>query len=192
MQILWITKKIKYDGSQLRPLFAYENFSLLGDSIAAWVGPCDVSLEHMVDLEDKIQNAKICGDEMLHFIVEVFGQNLVAGVALQRLLASQVHMQILGLQPKLLNPQNFIREGDDLYNIKNKKKLKLSISIAGQSAVSTMIHFALNIKNSGTPVPTVALKELKISEKKLAEAVMKSFSQEYHSILMASQKALPL
>lgn len=191
MQTLWVSKKIKYDGSQLRPLFAYENFSLIGNSIVAWVGPCDVTLDHMVDLEDKIQKAKICGDQMLHFIVEVFGQNLICGVALQRLLASHVHTEIMNSCSDL-GFKNFIREGDDLYLIQNKKKLKLSISIAGQSAVSTMIHLALNIKNSGTPVPTVSLQDLKISEKKIADSVMKSFSKEFQSVVQASQKALPL
>lgn len=191
MQTLWISKKIKYDGSQLRPLFAYEKFSILGNSIVAWIGPCNVAFEHMVDLEDKIQKAKICGDEMLHFVVEVFGQNLVCGVVMQRLLASIVRTEIMKLQAEL-DVKNFIREGDDLYLIKNKKKFKLSISIAGQSAISTMIHFALNVKNSGTPVSTTALKELNISEQKLAVAVMKSFSEEFQSILQASQKALPL
>ena len=82
-------KKLKYDGSQLRPLFAYENFQISGDSIVAWVGGCDVSLEHMVDFEDKIVKAKIKSDLMLHFIVEYFHSDLFSAVAIQRLLAGQ-------------------------------------------------------------------------------------------------------
>ena len=79
MKNLFISKSHKqfkavkiYNGSQLKPLFAYENFKLSEDSIISWVAPCHVQLEHMVDFEDKIENSKIAGDLMLHFIVEVF------------------------------------------------------------------------------------------------------------------------
>ncbi|HMN69679.1 MAG TPA: DUF366 family protein, partial [Bdellovibrionales bacterium] len=41
-----------YDGSQLVSLRSYLKHGLLGDSIVAWVGPCKVSLDHMVDGED--------------------------------------------------------------------------------------------------------------------------------------------
>ena len=61
----------KYDGSQLVSLHNYLQHKLLGDSIVAWVGPCDVSIEHMVDGEDLLQNAEIRGSKMLHFLIEL-------------------------------------------------------------------------------------------------------------------------
>lgn len=191
MKSKFITKKMKYDGTQLKPLYAYENLGILGHSIISWVGACDIHFDHMVDLEDKIENSKICGDEMLHFIIEIFNDSLLSAVSLQRLFASIVQTEILKLNSKL-NQRNFFREGDDLYFLKKNKKLKLSISIASKSVVSIQIHFALNVVNSGTPVPTSCLSELSVDPRILASLVMKSFSQEFESILQATQKVRPL
>jgi hypothetical protein len=191
MRSKFIAKKMKYDGTQLKPLFAYENLGILGHSIISWVGACDIHFDHMVDLEDKIENSKICGDEMLHFIIEIFNDSLLSAVSLQRLFASIVQTEILKINPKL-NQFNFIREGDDLYFLKKNKKMKLSISIASRSVVSIQIHFAVNVVNSGTPVPTSCLSELSIQPRELAQQVMKSFSQEFESILQATQKVRPL
>ncbi len=191
MKNKFIIKKIKYDGSQLKPLFAYENFNLLGHSIISWVGACDVELNHMIDLEDKIVNAKICGDEMLHFIIEIFDHSLLSAVAIQRLFASIVRDQIF-LNDNKLKPSNFVREGDDLYFIKNNKKYKLSISIASKSTVSVQIHFAVNIVNRGTPVPTSCLGDFKIKPERFAKDVISNFSKEFDSIVEATQKVRPL
>ncbi len=191
MKSKFLAKKMKYDGTQLKPLFAYENLGILGHSIISWVGACDIHFDRMVDLEDKIENSKICGDEMLHFIIEIFNESLLAAVSLQRLFASIVQAEILKINPKL-NQFNFVREGDDLYFLKKNKKMKLSISIASKSVVSFQIHFALNVVNSGTPVPTSCLSELGIESRGFAALVMKSFVNEFESILQATQKVRPL
>src|SRR5690242_14456001 len=90
MKTLWIDNSLNYDGSQLRSLFAYLEFGVLGDSMIAWRGPCDVALEHMVDGEDKRVDAAIAGSDMVHFIIEKFDCQLLGAVALQRLLATVV------------------------------------------------------------------------------------------------------
>jgi hypothetical protein len=191
MKNKFITKNFKYTGEQLKPLFAYENFGLLGHSVVSWVGACDVQQEHMIDLEDKIEESKICGDEMLHFIIEIFDDSLLAAVSLQRLFASIARDEIFKLNSKLLEA-DIVREGDDLYFLKNKKKLKLSISIASKSSVSVQIHFAMNCINSGTPVPTSSLVDLKINPKVLAKNIMQKFGTEFDSIIVATQKVYPL
>ena len=178
-----------YNGSQLKPLFTYENFRLSEDSIISWIAPCQVQLEHMVDFEDKIENSKIAGDLMLHFIIEIFPANLHFGVSLQRILTALAKDLIL-ITP--LEDLQVTREGDDLYVLQNKKTGKLSISIATVSAVATHIHFALNITNSGTPVITACLSDLKINPEKFATALMKTFSNEYKSIMFATKKVKPL
>jgi hypothetical protein len=76
--------------------------------------------------------------------------------------------------------------------LKKNKKMKLSISIASKSVVSFQIHFALNVVNSGTPVPTSCLSELGIESRGFAALVMKSFVNEFESILQATQKVRPL
>jgi hypothetical protein len=174
--------KINYDGSQLKPLYGYTHHQLHGDSIVAFEGSCNVTFDHMVDMEDLVVRAEIKSDRMLHFIVEIFRTDLFAIVSLQRLLVS-ITQNIL-----LRSGHNLQRNGDDLY-LQGKK---LSVSIASGSAVSTMIHLGLNIENAGTPVPTCCLKDLGLEPKAFALLVMSEFSSEYSSIVEATQKVRPL
>lgn len=182
MQTKFIENKINYDGSQLRPLYAYVNHKLAGNSIVAFEGACNVSLEHMVDMEDLVVKAEIKSDHMLHFIVEFFPSNLMTAVSLQRLLVA-IAQNIL-----LRSGHQLQRSGDDLY----WNERKLSVSIASGSAVSSMIHFGLNVENKGTPVPTCCLKDFGLDAKAFALLVMSEFSSEYSSIVEATQKVKPL
>ncbi len=189
MKTKWIEKSLSYDGSQLRSHFALSTLNIQGASIISFRGPCKVSWKSMVDYEDLLAKSEIKSQDMLHFIIEYFPANLKAGVALQRLLASIV-ADTLHAQKSFhkVNKVLLKREGDDLY-LGTKK---LSISIASQSAVSTMIHFAVNITTKGTPVPTCALEDWGVNPKSLAIQVMKKFSEEYLDIMAATEKVKPL
>lgn len=187
MQYKWIKENIHYDGSQLQPLYAYLKHGVLGDSVISWLGSCDVQLEHMVDGEDALQNARICGAQMLHFIVEVFDRDLASMVLLQRVMASIVK-DIVFQNCKVLGKKPFIREGDDLY----WGDRKFSISVASKSSVSSQLHFAVNVVNEGTPVKTCSLTDFKLESKKFAEQVMISLSEEWISVLRATRKVRPL
>ena len=170
-----------YDGSQLVSLRSYLKHHILGDSIVAWIGPCDVTLEHMVDGEDLLAHARICGGQMVHFIIETFDTSLLAAVGLQRLFASTVKDQ---LDEMSKNNLPLVRDGDDLYS----GSRKLSISIATQSPVSSLIHFAVNVTNEGTPVETLSLQDLAVEPKAFAQACMASFCAEFQSIRNATRK----
>ena len=177
----------QYDGAQLVSLRNYLKHGLLGDSIVAWVGPCDVHVDHMVDGEDLLAHARICGSSMLHFIVETFDTSLFAAVALQRLLAGIVRDELVRLSvgtPVAASSVALIRSGDDLY----LGQRKLSISIATQSPLNSLIHFAVNVSNKGTPVETLALEDLGVAPRTLAEGVMSAFGAEFESIRVATQK----
>jgi uncharacterized protein len=174
----------KYDGSQLVSLNNYLRHKILGDSIVAWLGACDVTFEHMVDGEDLLANARIAGDSMLHFIVEKFDISLFAAVALQRLLASIVKDQLQAVVTDKALAQSLFRQGDDIYS----GDRKLSISIATQSPVSSLIHFAVNVTNRGTPVKTLALDDLGVDSKSFARDVMTKFCSEIEGIQQATQK----
>lgn len=173
-----------YDGSQLTSLRAYLKHELLGDSIIAWTGPCNVTPEHMVDGEDLIAHAKIAGDNMLHFVIELFDSTLFAAVACQRLFAGMVKDEIQKLASNKPLALSLSRSGDDLY----AGEKKLSISIATQSPVSSLIHFAVNIVNKGTPVPTLSLEDLGVEPKSLAIELIKKFSAEIETSKEATQK----
>lgn len=187
MQTSWIDETIHYDGTQLKPLFAYLEWGILGDSIVSWKGSCDVSFEHMVDGEDLIAESAIAGSEMIHFIMEVFDRELATGVLLQRIFAAIVKDLLVELS-SVLEVDSLVRDGDDLY----WGDRKLSISIASRSAVSTMVHFAVNVSNQGTPVKTCSLEDLGVDPKEFAGAAMDALTLEWSSVLKATRKVRPL
>ncbi|MFK8139456.1 MAG: DUF366 family protein [Bdellovibrionales bacterium] len=183
MKQKWIENEFIYDGSQLRPLFAFEKYGVEGESIISWVGACNVANKHMIDGEDLFAGDSIRSAKMLHFIIEVFDQPLFGMVALQRLFASVVKDQL-----EFDGEEDFVRDGDDLF----LEKAKLSISIASRDAVSSMIHFAVNVSTDDTPVETVSLEDIGINPKVFSEKVMESFSDEYLGIVRATKKVYSL
>ena len=64
----------------------YRNFDILGDAIVAFVGPYQVVLGKMVDIEEVKTKAPIDSPLMLHFIAEFFHNDLELAVCRQRLL----------------------------------------------------------------------------------------------------------
>jgi hypothetical protein len=176
----FISDNLKYNGSQLKSLFAYMDFKIMGDSIVAFIGPCDIPFEHMVDGEDLLAGSAIRGDLMLHFIIEEFGKNLELTATRQRLFAAIVRETLLQMNPNKV----FNRGGDDIFVDEGK----LSISIATVSPVSGLIHFAMNITNLGTPVKTSCLADLQIDARNLSDLVAKNYLIELDGILQAQQK----
>lgn len=183
MKTLWIEKTINYDGTQLRSLYAYLEHKILGNSLVAFRGACDVSFQHMVDGEDLLQRAEIRGSDMIHFIFEIFDEKLITGVFIQRLFASLVQDKVFEKTKTKLT-----RNGDDLYL--NDKKL--SISIATHSPQSILIHFAMNVSNEGTPVKTCSLNDLGLDAQEFAKELLVDFSQEYKNIQEATWKVKPV
>jgi len=179
MHVYLHDKTIAYTGHQLASLWAYRNFGLQGDSIVCFRGPCSILPAEMVDVEDVLNGSSIYGPDMLHFIVEHFGESLEAGVLRQRLLISIIK--------DLINCPDLKRDGDDLFIGEGK----LSISIATASPVSVMIHAALNIISEGTPVRAAGLYDLGYSDIQVAELGTKAghmYAGEMYSVKMACCK----
>jgi len=193
MKTHFSSKEQKYDGAQLRPLFGYMNFELLGDSIVSWVGECDIPFAHMVDGEDVLARSEIRGAKMVHFIVEKFDVDLYAAVGLQRLCASLAIDVLRAISPKKEMTDRLRRDGDDIYLDRAAKNgaiesQKLSISIATKSITSTLIHFAVNVVNEGTPVLTLSLKDLEVLPEPFARELMARFAREATTISEATRK----
>ncbi|MEQ1665651.1 MAG: DUF366 family protein [Bdellovibrionales bacterium] len=184
MKTYFSEKELKYDGTQLRSLFAYMTYEILGDSIVSWIGECDIPFAHMIDGEDAVQKSEIRGGKMLHFIVEKFDVNLFSGVLMQRLLASQSIELIKKLSVDRALTFKLTRSGDDIF-LDDKK---LSISVATKSPTSTMLHFALNITNENTPVKTLSLSDLRVKPELFAKELMAQFASEIESVVVATQK----
>jgi hypothetical protein len=192
MQYKFIPQKLNYDGTQLRSLFGYIDHGVLGDSIVAFEGACDISFEHMVDGEDFLAGSAIHGGSMLHFIIEEFGASLELAVTRQRLFASIAFEALSKLLRESKNSEvlsdilesEFFRLGDDIY----LGDRKLSISIATRSPVSSLIHFAMNITNENTPVKTVSLSDFDLKPRLVSDIIAQRFLDEIRTIKEACCK----
>jgi len=141
-----------YDGSQIKPMWAFQELGIKGSSIVTWIGPMDIHADELIDYEDV--GLEITSAEMVHFIVEHFDVQ-PADMRLcyhrQRILVMIVKdiLEEMGIKCH--------RRGDDLYVSHGK----LSVSIASCSMSSMKIHFAMNLTSDGTPsdVQTTGLTE---------------------------------
>ena len=146
----------EYDGSQINPSWAFQEFGIYGSSIVTWIGPVNITSDNLKDFADV--GLEIKSNYMVNFICEFFDQqptNMRVAYLRQRLLV-MIFREILteyGILTK--------REGDDIF-VENRK---LSISIASVSLSSAKIHFALNLEDKGTPddVETIGLFDIKVN-----------------------------
>ncbi|MBI4040634.1 MAG: DUF366 family protein [Deltaproteobacteria bacterium] len=178
-EVHWVDEKLTYDGTQLSPLWIYKNFNLCGDAMVSFEGPADVSLHHMVDLEDVKAKRPIFSQSMVHFLAEFFDLDLEKTVYRQRLLIVIVKEILEAQLGRLLQ-----RKGDDIYD----GQAKLSVSIATLSQVSSLIHAGINVISEGTPIPTRGLKEYQMDPKAFAKAVLTRFQEELQNSWFARCK----
>ncbi len=179
MEWRWLPEEIVYSGRELRSHWIAETAGLEGDALIAFVGPCNVAVEHLVDLEDARRGVGISAAQMLHFIAEHFDTDLATAVLRQRLLVCLAAEMLSAASVCQLR-----RDGDDLF----VGERKLSVSIATTSPVSALIHLGLNIDPAGAPVPAVGLAELGISAPVLAQQVMTAYAAELQSCQAACAK----
>lgn len=180
MYYRFINENIKYDGLQLRSHWIYENTELLGDAIVAFSGPADVPSKNLVDLVDASAKAKIVSPLMLHFIAEHFDSTLAETILKQRLLCAIATEELT----RKIGRHDVERRGNDLYD----GDKKLSVSIATASPISCLIHFGINIKTEGTPLPTRGLAEYNIDPIGFADTVMRKYVEEMKSTVIAKYK----
>ena len=177
-------ERIDYTGAELRSYYIRDRFGIEGDCIVAFRGRCRVSGERLVDLEDFRAGATVWGDDMLHFIVEIFGMNLAHVTALQRLLCATAKDVVDSAAAGLVVD----RRGDDLFVGDGK----LSVSVATVSPVSGLIHLGLNVTAEGVPVEAACLKDLGLDPEKTATELMRKFVGELTSIKSATAKVRPV
>ena len=143
----------EYDGSQINPSWAFQEFGIYGSSIVTWIGPVNITQDNLKDFADV--GLEIKSNYMVNFICEFFDQqptNMRIAYLRQRLLV-MIFREILTEKGVKTT-----REGDDIF----VDGRKLSISIASVSLSSAKIHFALNLEDKGTPndVETIGLYDI--------------------------------
>lgn len=179
----FIDKPLAYTGPELRPHFLLSEFGLRGSALAAFIGPCHVKTESMVDWEDRLAEDRIDAERMVHFLGEFFGSTLREAVWVQRLFVAQLESL---LRERTSRPVR--RIGDDLF----VEDRKLSVSIVTASPVSQLLHLGLNIDPTGAPVPAIGLQELGIDGPELAKDALKRFSEEWEQVSWACAKVRPV
>ena len=178
MNTHWLDLQVTYDGSQLRPHWIRRTTGVVGDAIVAFRGPCAVSQTEMADLVDLLDGSAIAGDDMLHFVAELFDDGDLPRALLRQRLLTAMAMEQLGL---LAPGAELRRDGDDLF----VGECKLSISVATRSMVSTLLHFAVNVGTAGTPVPTVGLSDLGVDAREFADRLLAAVAREEDSMAAA-------
>ncbi|MFQ6099179.1 MAG: DUF366 family protein, partial [Armatimonadota bacterium] len=180
MKWLLADRDINYTGEQLRSLWALSEFGAQGDCIVAFLGAADVGPDMLVDVQDVRAGSHIYSPRMLHFIAEHFDPDLEKAICRQRLLIcitkEELERRVEGL--------NLRRRGDDLYD----GDLKLSVSIATVSPVSTLIHLGLNVATDGVPVPARGLDDWGVEPREVGRAVAEAYVWEVQDIRRARAK----
>ncbi|MEM2925028.1 MAG: DUF366 family protein [Methanocellales archaeon] len=176
LKVKFLNKRLNYDGSQLRALWALEELGLQGSSIVVFRGGMNVAREQMRDLKDKREGREIKGENLIHFIVEVIDPNADLRLAYyaQRLLLCITKDKLMEFGVKVA------REGGDLYF--NGKKL--SVSIANSNLNGYKIHLGLNITSKQAPEGAIGLREIdrRIKPMEIARAIANQFAVECEDI----------
>lgn len=171
---------IAYTGEQLHSNFALTVFGILGDSIVAFCGPCDVRKDKIVDIEDLRAGNRIYSERMLHFIVEHHDtgleKNVLRQIMLVNIIKDSINARLGGLVVR--------REHTDLYD----GDAKLSVSVATASPVSSLIHFGINISSANTPVKTRGLDDYRIAPADLARRVVEEYARDTDRLYTARCK----
>ena len=176
----FLEETLPYSGEQLRSLWAYERFGLVGDSAVAFIGPCDVRPEFMRDMEELRDGARIFSENMLHFIIEHFEHDLEKTVLRQRLFIALMAEQLNAR----LEPPRIRREGGDLYD----DDRKLTVSVATASPVSGLIHAGINVSSRNTPVPTRGLDDYALAADAFARDMLAAYAREIAGVHTARCK----
>ena len=188
MQTKLLAAEIMYTGEELASHWAYKNADLKGDSLVAFIGPCDVKTGCLVDLADNLAGECIKSARMVHFIMEMFGRDMEKSVLYQRILMFVIKETVKALRGP--DGPTIKREGDDLYVISGREKRKLSVSIATVGPVSALIHAGVNVDPAGAPVQATGLAGMGIDEKTFAAAVLAAVKTEIDGIDEARVKTL--
>ncbi len=200
MQTLFSTQERSYFGPELRPHFLLSEMGLRGSAIGAFMGPCEVKTDHMVDWEDRLANDHIAARKMVHFIGEFFGMGLREGVFMQRLFMASLGESLNSMAGRLGKSWRVKRDGDDLFVFTPEASpsgdleilRKLSVSIVTASPVSVLLHAGINIDPTGAPVAAVGLDEMGVLPEEWVPHALSRFSEEWESIQWACAKVRPV
>lgn len=175
MRSRFLKEEIGYTGEQLHSLYTYDNFGIAGDSVIAFIGPCDISLKEIVDLEDAKAGKRIYVPMMLHFIAEHFDIDLEKAILRQYLLVDVIkdllNEKLGKLAVKRIESDIFIND------------TKFGMSAATASPISSLIYVGINIiKPEDTNIKNKGLTDYNIDPAMIAPEVLDRYTKEIEKI----------
>ncbi len=183
-----------YHGDELHSLYNYQQTGIRGDSIFAFVGKMNVKTDHMVDMEDVLENDFIWSPKAINFIIEIFHINIETAILYQRSFM-QICTQVIKDMLMEANTVAFIikLKGDDILvrHLDSQDWKKLSVSIATVSHVSGLMHAGINIDTDiNIPVPAAGLANLFVGDgiDEFILRVCSGFKEFVESVKFASVK----
>ena len=185
-------KTIKFDGTQLTPLWACSTADIVGDAIVAFCGPCDVPPDRMPDVENRSRGKTMAVPEMIHFIVEYFACDLECALFVRRLLAT-VAADIL--RDFTYDEVDIERDCDDLfaYMPDEDDRRGLSVSSATVSQVSGLVHLGVNANVSNGPRGAAGLEEMGVDDiDAFVVEVLRRFIEEVKDMKTSAGKTMPV
>ncbi len=167
MKSLFVKEEILFTGEQLLSYWSYTHYDIPGDSIIAFIGPCQVDEKYIIGIDHFKKKTQIKSERMLHFLVEHFDLDLEKTILRQKLLVDIVKDKL----NHRLNGDVLQRWGDDLYDT----DYKLTVSATVRTPVSSKIHLGVNISSQNTPVKARGLNDYGIDANDISQAVMDQY-----------------
>jgi hypothetical protein len=181
MRSRFIKDEIIYTGEQLRSLFALDTFGVAGDSIITFIGPSDVPVRGIVDIDDLKAGRRLQAPKMLHFIAEHFESDLEKVILRQYLLLDILRDQL----NEKIGRSVVRRVGNDLMDNDHK----LTFSTATASPVSCLFHVGINVVAPDDPtVKTKGLSNYNIDPLLLGQETVERYSKDVEKIALTRCK----
>jgi len=173
MKTRFIKEELTFTGEQLHSLFAYDNYNILGDSIIAFIGACDISLKETVDLETQKARKYSYVPKMLHFLCEHFEVDVEKAILRSYLL--------LDIAKDILNEKLGTNQIKRVFNELYDGESRVAISMATSSPVSSLIYVGVHIVPP-TDIPAKGLEDYQIDPLEFGNLVLERYAKDAERI----------
>ena len=150
----------------MKPHWALLEYDLKGDSIVVSRGMLRIEHKYLIDLMDRKRGITLPDGEMLHFIIEHFGDDLEKGILRQSILigiaCNKISHRIKG--------KRILRWGDDIFD----EDRRITLTSATITLVSSKIHLGICIR-SDENTGFVGTEELGIDADELGEVICNQY-----------------
>ena len=121
----------------MKPHWALLKFDLWGNSMVIFRGPMKIEPKDMIDLKELKRGTIFPDGDLLHFIIEHFGDDMEKGVLRQNILVNIAEEKLT----HRLGGRRILRWGDDLFD----EDKRLTLTAVTQTPVSVKIHLGICI-----------------------------------------------